>query len=140
MPYQLGNLFRGNKSITKEDLFQKSVEPGTFAKVNAAIAKWAEERGKQMYGHIVLTAFLPDRFLCTSSFRGVISRSTQAHRLSLKAYRIGGQDMQISVLLAVFKAYFEEAKDIADTDLLSNIAEKNNLMSRDEVRQIFLPS
>lgn len=44
--------------------------------------------------------------------------------------------MQISLLLAVFKAYLEEAKDVADVDILSDLAEKNNVMSKAEVRHI----
>ena len=47
--------------------------------------------------------------------------------------------MQISVILAVFKAYLQDAKDIADIDLLSDLAEENNVMSKNEVRQLLIP-
>lgn len=46
--------------------------------------------------------------------------------------------MQVPVVLAVFKAYLQDAKDIADIDLLSDLAEQNNVMSKNEVRQLFI--
>ena len=52
MPYQLVNpsSFRENEPMTKEEFLKKYMGPEKFAKVNAAIAKWAEEKGKPMYG------------------------------------------------------------------------------------------
>ena len=69
-----------------------------------------------------------------------MSQSIRAHRLSQKAFSVGGQDMQISLLLDVFKAYLQEAKDIADIDLLSDLAEQNKIMPKDEVRRVLPPS
>ena len=46
--------------------------------------------------------------------------------------------MQISLLLAVFKAYLQEAKDIGDIDLLADLAEELKVMPKDEVRQVFV--
>ena len=67
-----------------------------------------------------------------------MSQSIRAHRLSQKAFKTGGQEMQISVILAVFKAYLQDAKDIASIDLLSDLAEQNNVMSKHEVRQLLI--
>jgi len=67
-----------------------------------------------------------------------MSQSIRAHRLSQKAFSVGGQDMQISLLLAVFKAYLQEAKDIGDIDLLADLAEELKVMPKDEVRQVFV--
>lgn len=66
-----------------------------------------------------------------------MSQSNLAHRLSQKAFSVGGQDMQISLLLAVFKAYLQEAKDIGDIELLADLAEQVKVMPKDEVRRIF---
>ena len=67
-----------------------------------------------------------------------MSQSTLAHRLSQKAFKTGGQEKQISVILAVFKAYLQDAKDIADIDLLSDLAEQNNVMTKNEVRHLII--
>jgi predicted DsbA family dithiol-disulfide isomerase len=69
-----------------------------------------------------------------------MSESTLAQRLSLKAYNTGGQDMQTLLVLALFKAHLQEAKDIGHVETISDIAEQNNVMSKDEVRQLLLPS
>jgi len=118
IPYQIVNpgLFKENESIaiSKDEFLKKFIGLEKFAKVDAAIAKWAEEKGISI------------------SFQGVMSRSIRAHRLCQKAYQTGGQDMQIPLILAVFKAYLQEAKDIDDIDLLSDLAEQNKMMSKDE--------
>jgi predicted DsbA family dithiol-disulfide isomerase len=62
-----------------------------------------------------------------------LSQSTRAHRLSVKAYRVGGQDMQQAVLQAYFKVYFHEGKDIGNIDILGDIAQSVGLMSKAEV-------
>jgi len=118
IPYQLvyPSIFKENEPIamTKEEFLKKFIGPEKFAKVETAIAKWAAEKGLSL------------------SFGGVMSQSMRAHRLSQKAFSIGGDKMQISLLLAVFKAYLSEAKDIADIEVLSDIAEQNNIMPKDE--------
>lgn len=42
------------------------------------------------------------------------------------------------MLTALFKAYLEEGKDIADFDVLSDIAESTGMMTKEEVRFIYL--
>jgi predicted DsbA family dithiol-disulfide isomerase len=70
---------------------------------------------------------------CTvSSFRGVMSQSTLAHRLARKAYVMGGQKLQVPVLCGIFKANLEEAKDIGDVNVLAEVAESVGMMSKDE--------
>lgn len=61
---------------------------------------------------------------------GQLSQSTRAHRLSVKAYRVGGQDMQQAVLQTYFKVYFHEGKDIGNVDTLGDIAQSVGLMSK----------
>jgi len=118
IPYQLAcrKTFKANEPIgmTKDEFFKKYIGPEKFAMVDAAIAKWAQEKGIPI------------------SFDGVMSHPARAHRLSQKAYKVGGQDMQISLILAVFKAFLQEAKDINDIDVLADLAEQNKVMSKDE--------
>ena len=40
-------------SIAKDDFLKKYIGPEKFAKVDAAIAKWAEEKGIPMYVFVV---------------------------------------------------------------------------------------
>jgi len=59
---------------------------------------------------------------------GQLSQSTRAHRLAVKAYNVGGQEMQQAVIQAYFKAYFNEGRDIGNLDLLGEIAQNAGLM------------
>jgi predicted DsbA family dithiol-disulfide isomerase len=66
-----------------------------------------------------------------------MSQTTRAHRLCQKAYKIGGQNFQIPLLCAVFKAHMEDAKDIADINVLAELAESTGTMSKAEVCSAF---
>lgn len=68
-----------------------------------------------------------------SAFRGVMSQSTRAHRLAQKAYQIGGQKLQMPILCSLFKANLEDGKDIADINVLADLAAAAGVMSKDEV-------
>jgi len=83
-------------------------------KIETAIAKWAEEKG------------IPIKL------SGVMSQSTRAHRLCQKAYKMGGEQLQTPVFCALFKAYLEDGQDIADHSILADIAQKVEMMSREE--------
>jgi len=72
-----------------------------------------------------------------SSFQGVMSQTTRAHRLCQKAYKQGGQKLQLALFLAIFKAYLQEGKDIADIDLLSDLAAEIEIMSKEQVAFYF---
>lgn len=47
--------------ITKDDFLKKYIGPEKFAKVDAAIAKWAEEKGFPMYVFVVRLSCLSDQ-------------------------------------------------------------------------------
>lgn len=64
---------------------------------------------------------------------GQLSQSTRAHRMSVKAYKVGGQEMQQAVLQAYFKAYFTEGKDIGNLELLGEIAQSVGLMDKTQM-------
>ena len=64
-----------------------------------------------------------------------MSQTTRAHRLVQKAYKLGGQRLQVPLLCAIFKAHLEDGKDIADFNILADIAESSGTMSHKEVRR-----
>ena len=67
----------------------------------------------------------PRRGFCVfSHFKGVVRQTTNAHRLVLKSYLMGGEQMQHKMLDQLFAAYFEEERDIGCFDSLSNAAVK----------------
>ncbi|KAF9048466.1 thioredoxin-like protein [Panaeolus papilionaceus] len=118
MPFRLINptILNENdpKKVDKCDFLLKHIGKERFAKLQTAISKWADEKGVPI------------------SFRGVMSQTTRAHRLCQKAYQIGGQNAQVPLLCAVFKAHMEEGKDIADINVLADLAESTKTMSREQ--------
>ena len=60
-------------------------------------------------------------------------QSTLEHRLLLKAYLSGGQDKQQKLLVALFKAFFEQDKDIGDPEVLAEVAQSTGMFDKDEV-------
>jgi len=63
-----------------------------------------------------------------------MSQSTRAHRLSRKAYLLGGQKLQIPVLRAIYKSHLQDDKDMAAVEVLADIAEAEGVMSKEKVR------
>lgn len=60
---------------------------------------------------------------CTnSSFGGNVRQTTRAHRLTQKAYNIGGERAQCAILRRLFRAHCEQEKDIGDAHTLALIA------------------
>ncbi|KAF8149833.1 thioredoxin-like protein [Crassisporium funariophilum] len=117
LPFRLINpsiLTEDAPKVEREDFLQKHIGKERFNKLQAAISKWAEEKGIPL------------------SFRGVMSQTTRAHRLCQKAYKLGGQNLQVPLLCAVFKAHMEEGKDIADINVLADLAESTGTMSKQE--------
>ncbi|KDR79025.1 hypothetical protein GALMADRAFT_244757 [Galerina marginata CBS 339.88] len=115
LPFRLINstiLAEDTPKVDKSDFLLKHIGKERFTKLEAAISKWAEEKGIPI------------------SFRGVMSQTTRAHRLCQKAYKLGGQNLQIPLLCAVFKAHMEEGKDIADINVLAELAQNTGTMSR----------
>ena len=61
-----------------------------------------------------------------------VVQSTRAHRLSRKAFLMGGSRYQEALLSAVFKEHMENSRDISDVDVLSDIAEDVGMMTKDD--------
>ncbi len=53
--------------------------------------------------------------------------------MSRKAYRLGGQNLQLPFLCGVFKAYLDQGLDIADVHVLAQIAETAKIMTKEQV-------
>lgn len=71
-------------------------------------------------------------------FNGPITQTTLAHRLLLKAWRIGGQRLQLPLLNYMFKGYFAEGLNVADEEILAKAAAENGVMTEAEVRFFFV--
>ncbi|KAJ3866652.1 thioredoxin-like protein [Lentinula novae-zelandiae] len=100
--------------VSKDEFFTSTVGKEPWAAMQASIMKWSQEKNIPI------------------AFKGLVSQSTRAHRLSRKAYQIGGQNKQLPFLCAVFRAYLEEGRDVADLDVLSDISEQTGVMSKQE--------
>jgi hypothetical protein len=87
---------------------------------------------------ISLLAYLPTDILqlhiSSRKLGGKLSQSTKAHRLSIKAFQLGGHCQQLKVLDALFQASCEQLKDIGDTQTLADIAEQTGTLSYQQVR------
>ncbi|KAI6039778.1 thioredoxin-like protein [Pisolithus marmoratus] len=66
---------------------------------------------------------------------GVICRPNLAHRLAVKAYQVGGQDMQRDFNDVIFHAAFAEGRDINDSDFLIEAAVQIGLMNREKASE-----
>jgi len=66
------------------------------------------------------------------SMNGIISSSTRAHRLMMKAFEVGGQMKQQAVLLLLLKAFNIDNKDVSDVNVLADCAIGAGLMSREQ--------
>ena len=62
-------------------------------------------------------------------------QTIRAHRLSRKAFDVGGQDLQEKFLDTIFHAYFTEGKNISDFDVLADMSEQVGVMPKDKVRK-----
>jgi predicted DsbA family dithiol-disulfide isomerase len=97
--------------------------------------------GKQeWHSYVRIHAFLEVPYLLFaffySTFKGFVSQTTRAHRLCQKAYQLGGQDLQIPLVNAIYKAHMEDGQDIAEIAVLADIAGNAGTMSREEVNPI----
>lgn len=46
---------------------------------------------------------------------------------------MGGMEMQLPVLMTIFRVHLEEGKDVADINVLADVAAELNLMTKDQV-------
>jgi len=117
MPFRLVStnvLPEDGPQVEKVDFYQQRLGEDRFTKMKDAITDWANKNDVPL------------------TFRGFVGQTIRAHRLCQKAYQLGGQDLQIPVFKAVYKAHMEEAKDISKIAVLADIAENTGTMSREK--------
>jgi len=117
LPFRLINstiLPENGPVVGRQEFLLKHIGEEKLTKLKAAISKWAVEKNVPI------------------SFRGVMSQTTRAHRLCQKAYKLGGQKLQVPLLCAVFKAHMEDEQDIADINVLADLAANAGTMTREE--------
>jgi len=98
--------------VEKSVFFSKNFGAEKFADLQETITSWAVEKGVPL------------------SFNGIVSQSTRAHRLSRKAFLMGGMRFQLPCLIAIFRVHLQEGKDIADINVLSDVAAEIGFMSK----------
>lgn len=69
-----------------------------------------------------------------------MSQSTHAHRLALKARKVGGQKLQTPLITAIFKATMQEGRDISDIDVLADLAAEGGIMNKADVSTLAIAS
>jgi len=105
-----------NKSVDKKTFYGKKYGEERLNKMMEVVQKWIDEKKSNL------------------KFGGVVSQTTRAHRLSRKAYKMGGMRYQLPLLNALFKTYGDENKDIGDIDVLVELAASVDMMTREEAR------
>ncbi|KAJ7056639.1 thioredoxin-like protein [Mycena amicta] len=98
--------------VEKSQFFTEILGGDKFDNLSDTIDKWAVEKGVPL------------------SFRGVVSQSTRAHRLSRKAFLMGGMKLQLPYLITIFRVHLQEAKDISDIDVLSDVAAEVGIFTK----------
>ncbi|KAJ7116431.1 thioredoxin-like protein [Mycena epipterygia] len=100
--------------VQKTDFFTNIFGAEKFGALQETLAKWSHENGVPL------------------AFRGVVSQSTLAHRLSRKAFHIGGMEKQLPYLMAIFRVHCQEGQDVGDINVLSDLAAEIGFMTKAE--------
>ncbi|KZT73619.1 thioredoxin-like protein [Daedalea quercina L-15889] len=120
-PYQLQPSLPEDQALVKREWYINRFGKEKFESIQQMITLRAQQLG------------------LTVNYGGTITQTVRAHRLSLKALKVGGQAMQQTYLRNIHKAYFEDNRNIGDLDVLGDLAEASGVMSKDEAAQ-FLES
>jgi predicted DsbA family dithiol-disulfide isomerase len=117
MPFRLLSndvLSEDGPKIEKLDFYKNKLGEEKLTKMTKGITEWANKNGVPI------------------TFKGFVSQTTRAHRLCQKAYQLGGQDLQIPLVKAIYKAHMEDGQDIAEIAVLADIADNAGTMSREK--------
>jgi predicted DsbA family dithiol-disulfide isomerase len=68
---------------------------------------------------------------------GKIAQTTRAHRMLLKAWQVGGMELQQKLLSVFFRIRFEESGNISDLATLQACAKEVGLMSAEKVQDFY---
>ncbi|KAF9049530.1 thioredoxin-like protein [Hymenopellis radicata] len=67
------------------------------------------------------------------NYDGQVSNTLDSHRIIAKARQLGGQNAQVKVMEACWKAYLENADDIGDSNILAEQVAATGVMTKQEV-------
>lgn len=121
MPFRLigSKCLEPGTKIERIKLYNCHLGEERSASLRQCVTKWGEEKS------IPIT------------WDGVVGHTTNAHRLCYKAAQIGGQESQLDIITAIFYASMVDAKDISDINVLAEVAESVELMTKDEALAFF---
>ncbi|EKM78590.1 hypothetical protein AGABI1DRAFT_114213 [Agaricus bisporus var. burnettii JB137-S8] len=116
IPFRLigPNCLKPNTTITKSKFYDCLLGEERGASLRRNVAKWAEEKNIPI------------------SFNGLVGQTTGAHRLCFKAAQVGGQELQLKLITALFEAHLIHDKDTSDVNVLADTADSVGVMTRDE--------
>ncbi|TCD62122.1 hypothetical protein EIP91_007459 [Steccherinum ochraceum] len=119
-PYKLQPSIKDGQTFPKKEFYETRYGAVKAETMATAVEKRSEEIG-----------------LDIKMFDGVITQTTLAHRLLLKAWQLGGQRLQLPLLNTLFKQYFSEGLNIADEEVLAKAAADNDVMTEAEALEWF---
>jgi len=100
-PFILNSQLTCDKPIPKMEFFTKKLGAEKYAKIQEMIAARAKQEG------LVFTN------------EGVVRQTMLPHRIVMKAYLVGGQTTQLTMLKRLFRAFFEQGEDIGDAAVVA---------------------
>jgi len=115
-PYQLASCLVEDQPIERRPYYLKKYGQAKLEALIKSIQEWSDrlELGMSITGE------------------GVMSSTVRAHRLSLKAFLIGGQSLQLPVMTKILKAFCADQKDVGEIEVLAEIAEEAGMMPKEE--------
>jgi len=72
------------------------------------------------------------------TYDGTIRQTTLSHRLIAKAYAVGGEEVQMKVVEAIYHQYFSLGKDIGDVAVLTPVAVENGMFPGEDEAKAWL--
>ncbi|KAH9945368.1 thioredoxin-like protein [Epithele typhae] len=66
------------------------------------------------------------------TFAGIMAQTIRAHRLSRKAFELGGSELQEKFIERIFHEYFTECNNIGDVNFLAGLSEQVGVMPKDK--------
>jgi predicted DsbA family dithiol-disulfide isomerase len=72
------------------------------------------------------------------TYDGTVRQTTLSQRLIAQAYAVGGEEMQMKTVEAIYRKYFSEGKDIGDVAVLVPISVENGVFEGEEAAKAWL--
>jgi predicted DsbA family dithiol-disulfide isomerase len=72
------------------------------------------------------------------TYDGTVRQTTLSQRLIAQAYAVGGEEMQMKTVEAIYRKYFSEGKDIGDVAVLVPVSVENGVFEAEEAARAWL--